>query len=168
MKITDKEFADFIRKSEQNRIVRGILKLDTPDMADIICVIVGEDKPTAVWNVPAGKNESEGKIESGTLAKMETVPAVQNESEEFPGDAEPAAAEDKSLDDLTKEYAAKLAAGSKVSGKTEAEKPFRIPDSEKDEICRMKEKGISVEDIMAQTGRSRISVKKILNARGIK
>lgn len=168
MKITSKEFADFIRKSEQNRIVRGILKLDTPDMADIICVIVGEDKPTAVWNAPAGKNESEGKTESGTLAKMETVPAVQNEPEEFPGDAEPAAAEDKSLDDLTKEYAAKLAAGSKVSGKTEEEKPFRIPDSEKDEICRMKEKGISVEDIMAQTGRSRISVKKILNARGIK
>ena len=32
----------------------------------------------------------------------------------------------------------------------------------------MKEKGISVEDIMAQTGRSRISVKKILSARGIK
>lgn len=73
---------------------------------------------------------------------------------------------EKSLDDLTKEYAAKLAVDSEVSGKTEAEKPFRIPDSEKDEICRMKEKGISVEDIMAQTGRSRISVKKILNARG--
>ena len=32
----------------------------------------------------------------------------------------------------------------------------------------LKEKGISVEDIMAQTGRSRISVKKILSARGIK
>ena len=76
MKITGKEFADFIRKSEQNRIVRGILKLDTPDMADIICVIVGEDKPVVVWNAPAGKNESEGKTESGTFAKMETVPAV--------------------------------------------------------------------------------------------
>ena len=168
MKITGKEFADFIRKSEQNRIVRGILKLDTPDMADIICVIVGEDKPTVVWNESAGKNESEGKTEPGTLAKMETASAVQDEPEELPQGEKPAAAEDKSLDDLTKEYAAKLAADSEVSGKTEAEKHFRIPDSEKDEICRMKEKRNSVEDIMAQTGRSRISVKKILSARGIK
>lgn len=61
MKITGKEFADFIRKSEQNRIVREILKLDTPDMADIICVIVGEDKPVVVWNEPAEKNGSEEK-----------------------------------------------------------------------------------------------------------
>ena len=167
MKITGKEFADFIRKSEQNRIVREILKLDTPDMADIICVIVGEDKPVVVWNEPAEKNGSEEKAKPGTLAKIETVPEVQNESEELQRDAKPAA-EDKSPEELAKEYAAKLAVDSKVSGKTEEEKPFRIPDSEKDEICRMKEKGISVEDIMAQTGRSRISVKKILNARGIK
>ena len=127
MKITGKEFADFIRKSEQNRIVRGILKLDTPDMADIICVIVGEDKPTVVWNESAGKNESEGKTESGTLAQMETVPAVQDGPEELPGDAEPAAVEDKSLDDLTKEYAAKLAVDSEVSRENRSGEAFPNP-----------------------------------------
>ena len=168
MKITSKEFADFIRKSEQNRIVREILKLDTPDMADIICVIVGEDKPVVVWNEPAGKNGSEEKAKPGTLDKTETVPEAQNVPEEVQGDEEPAEVGDKSPEELAKEYAAKLAADSKVAEKAEAEKSFRIPDSEKDEICRMKEKGISVEDIMAQTGRSRVSVKKILNARGIK
>lgn len=167
MKITDKAFAYFIRKSEQVRIVNEILKLDMPDMADIIRVIVGEDKSAAVWNEPAEESKPEEKAEQGTLVKMETVPVVQNEPEELQKDEEPAS-ESKSLEELTKEYAAKLAADSKASAKTEEEKPFRISDSEKDEICRMREKGISVEDIMAQTGRSRVSVKKILNARGIK
>lgn len=160
MKITDKAFADFIRKSEQIRIVREILKLDMPDMADIICVVVGEDKPVVVWNEPEEKSKPEEKAKQGTLVKMETVPVVQNVPEELQGDEEPAAVRDKSLEELTKEYAAKLAEHSKVSGKTEEEKPFRISDSEKDEICRMKEKGISVKDIMAQTGRSQVSVKK--------